>query len=197
MEDDDNTTTNCKRSSPTESSSSSTSPLFSKKIKLDSPFQKFDLASVISDDFDIHHHHHHHSLFSVSPATSSNSGGFSTTAASRSSSSDSTAALKDTLNSVDPEVKSSVETESSLSSAITNKFRETTSSAMENSKATTVKSSRKIRLPAEKIPCQVEIDEFFAEAEKKEQKRFASKYNYDIAKDSPLEGRYQWVRLKP
>ncbi|XP_019166407.1 PREDICTED: cyclin-dependent kinase inhibitor 7-like isoform X2 [Ipomoea nil] len=42
-----------------------------------------------------------------------------------------------------------------------------------------------------------EIEEFFAVAEKYEQKRFQEKYNYDIVKDAPLEGRYQWVRLKP
>ncbi|XP_075476667.1 cyclin-dependent kinase inhibitor 6-like isoform X5 [Primulina tabacum] len=40
-----------------------------------------------------------------------------------------------------------------------------------------------------------EIEEFFAAAEKYEQKRFAEKYNYDIAKDVPLEGKYEWVPL--
>ncbi|GMJ05604.1 hypothetical protein HRI_004229600 [Hibiscus trionum] len=48
-----------------------------------------------------------------------------------------------------------------------------------------------------KPPSQVEIDEFFAVAEKYEQVRFAEKYNYDIVKDVPLDGRYQWIRLKP
>ncbi|KAK9942149.1 hypothetical protein M0R45_007832 [Rubus argutus] len=28
-------------------------------------------------------------------------------------------------------------------------------------------------------------------------KRFAEKYNFDIGKDAPLEGRYEWIRLKP
>ncbi|KAF7840853.1 cyclin-dependent kinase inhibitor 7-like [Senna tora] len=50
-------------------------------------------------------------------------------------------------------------------------------------------------LPAANIPPKEEIEEFFAMAEMYEQKRFAEKYNYDIAKDMPLEGRYQWVRL--
>ncbi|KAG7977768.1 hypothetical protein I3843_05G047300 [Carya illinoinensis] len=50
---------------------------------------------------------------------------------------------------------------------------------------------------AAKTPPKEEIEEFFAKAEKQEQKRFAEKYNYDIVKDTPLEGRYQWVRLKP
>ncbi|KAG2703578.1 hypothetical protein I3843_06G136300 [Carya illinoinensis] len=48
-----------------------------------------------------------------------------------------------------------------------------------------------------KTPPKEEIEEFFATADKYEQKRFAEKYNYDIVKDVPLEGRYQWVRLKP
>ncbi|MBA0791638.1 hypothetical protein Gohar_016206 [Gossypium harknessii] len=58
-------------------------------------------------------------------------------------------------------------------------------------------------------PTQAEIDEFFSVAEKYEQVRFSKKqvifiylyfnfrYNYDIVKDVPLDGRYQWIRLKP
>ncbi|KAL7592036.1 cyclin-dependent kinase inhibitor 7 [Lactuca sativa] len=51
--------------------------------------------------------------------------------------------------------------------------------------------------PPEKSPSPAELEEFFSEAEKYEQKRFTEKYNYDIVKDVPMEGRYQWVRLKP
>ncbi|CAI8618400.1 unnamed protein product [Vicia faba] len=40
-----------------------------------------------------------------------------------------------------------------------------------------------------------EIDEFFARFEREEQKRFSEKYNFDIVRDMPLEGRYEWVRL--
>ncbi|XP_031391439.1 cyclin-dependent kinase inhibitor 7 isoform X2 [Punica granatum] len=47
------------------------------------------------------------------------------------------------------------------------------------------------------MPPQAEIEEFFSAAEKYEQKRFTEKYNYDVVKDVPLEGQYQWVRLKP
>ncbi|CAN4112227.1 unnamed protein product [Withania somnifera] len=47
-----------------------------------------------------------------------------------------------------------------------------------------------------KVPPEAEIEEFFAAAEKCEQKRFAEKYNYDIVKDVPLEGRYEWVSLR-
>ncbi|KAG5010755.1 hypothetical protein AAZX31_07G194800 [Glycine max] len=46
-----------------------------------------------------------------------------------------------------------------------------------------------------KTPPKAEIEEFFAMAEKYEQKRFTEKYNFDIVRDLPLEGRYQWVRL--
>lgn len=49
---------------------------------------------------------------------------------------------------------------------------------------------RKVRTPPS-----AEIEEFFAMSEKYEQKRFAEKYNFDIVRDMPLEGRYQWVRL--
>ncbi|XP_022740276.1 cyclin-dependent kinase inhibitor 7-like isoform X2 [Durio zibethinus] len=53
------------------------------------------------------------------------------------------------------------------------------------------------RSTVEMMSTEAELEEFFATAEKKLQKQFAEKYNYDIAKDEPLEGRYEWVRLKP
>ncbi|PSS21294.1 Cyclin-dependent kinase [Actinidia chinensis var. chinensis] len=53
------------------------------------------------------------------------------------------------------------------------------------------------RLLATKAPLETELDEFFIAAEKDLQKRFTEKYNYDIVKDVPLEGRYEWVSLKP
>ncbi|XP_015574362.1 cyclin-dependent kinase inhibitor 7 isoform X2 [Ricinus communis] len=212
----DNARNNCKRREmivSTESSSTTAAPAaFSKKMKLDFDFdfcyEKLKLPSLTN--FNRHH------LFTVSPdntvspATSSNSGSFLAgnlvscdSTASRSSSNDSTGVVRNSLSFVDLKVMKSFETESS-STCINNKFRETSPSSsfygdtdeME-SPAPVVKNCRKIRLPAEKVPSQVEIDEFFAEAEKKEQKRFADKYNYDIVKDLPLEGRYQWVRLKP
>ncbi|XP_059314089.1 cyclin-dependent kinase inhibitor 7-like [Lycium ferocissimum] len=77
------------------------------------------------------------------------------------------------------------------------------SEEMESSSTTTKKSTsavnahRKLPSAAAKIPPEAEIEEFFAAAEKREEKRFAEKYNYDIVKDVPLEGRYQWVSLKP
>nr|AFK38333.1 unknown [Lotus japonicus] len=49
----------------------------------------------------------------------------------------------------------------------------------------------------QKMPTESELEEFFSAAEKDIQKRFSHKYNYDIVKDVPLEGRYEWVQLKP
>ncbi|XP_059647771.1 cyclin-dependent kinase inhibitor 7 [Cornus florida] len=58
-------------------------------------------------------------------------------------------------------------------------------------------SHRRRKQPTAKMPSTAEIEEFFSVAEKYEQKRFAQKYNYDVVKDEPLVGRYEWVRLKP
>ncbi|PIA56410.1 hypothetical protein AQUCO_00700616v1 [Aquilegia coerulea] len=49
---------------------------------------------------------------------------------------------------------------------------------------------------AEKMPTDAELEDFFSAAEKDEKKRFEEKYNYDIVKDVPLEGRFEWVELK-
>ncbi|KAD5318336.1 hypothetical protein R6Q59_033589 [Mikania micrantha] len=56
-------------------------------------------------------------------------------------------------------------------------------------------SRRKPPPPAAKMPSPAELEEFFCQAELYEQKRFIEKYNFDIVKDVPTEGRYQWVRL--
>ncbi|XP_074330924.1 uncharacterized protein LOC141668120 isoform X1 [Apium graveolens] len=65
----------------------------------------------------------------------------------------------------------------------------------------TINKKRKISqassVDAVKMPSTEEIDEFFSVAEKFEMKRFMEKYNYDTVKDVALEGRYQWVCLKP
>ncbi|MCD9644777.1 hypothetical protein HAX54_033211 [Datura stramonium] len=54
--------------------------------------------------------------------------------------------------------------------------------------------SRRRRSTEPKMPSGADLDEFFAAAEKDLHKRFAEKYNFDIAKEEPLEGRYEWVR---
>ncbi|CAI8609260.1 unnamed protein product [Vicia faba] len=48
----------------------------------------------------------------------------------------------------------------------------------------------------QKTPSESELDEFFSAAEENIQKQFENKYNFDIVKDMPLEGRYEWVQLK-
>lgn len=48
-----------------------------------------------------------------------------------------------------------------------------------------------------KMPSDSEIEDFFTAAEKDLQKRFTDKYNFDIVKDVPLEGRYEWVPINP
>ncbi|CAK9167136.1 unnamed protein product [Ilex paraguariensis] len=57
-------------------------------------------------------------------------------------------------------------------------------------------SSRRRSTALEKMPSEAELEEFFAATEKNVQKCFAEKYNYDIVKDVPLEGRYEWIQLK-
>ncbi|MED6197310.1 hypothetical protein PIB30_055507 [Stylosanthes scabra] len=57
--------------------------------------------------------------------------------------------------------------------------------------------SRRSSSMAQNMPTELEMEEFFTAAEKDIQKRFQEKYNYDIGNDVPLEGRYEWVELKP
>ncbi|XP_057806681.1 cyclin-dependent kinase inhibitor 6-like [Salvia miltiorrhiza] len=47
-----------------------------------------------------------------------------------------------------------------------------------------------------KMPSEAQLEEFFAAAEKKLQQKFIDKYNFDIVKDQPLEGRYDWVHVQ-
>ncbi|CAH9146028.1 unnamed protein product [Cuscuta epithymum] len=69
------------------------------------------------------------------------------------------------------------------------------SSSVAKEKAGEANRLRREKVPAGNMPSAAEIEEFFAVTEKYEQKRFLEKYNYDVVKDAPLEGRYQWVRL--
>ncbi|KAK8626854.1 hypothetical protein V6N13_134484 [Hibiscus sabdariffa] len=105
--------------------------------------------------------------------------------------------VKDSFRFVDLEVKS-FETEISTCINI-NKFRETSefsedSVEMEPPEKNPPPSKSKQQ---PETPSQEEIEEFFSVAEKYEQKRFVEKYNFDPVKDMPVDGRYQWVRLKP
>ncbi|KAK1265923.1 Cyclin-dependent kinase inhibitor 3 [Acorus gramineus] len=57
-------------------------------------------------------------------------------------------------------------------------------------------ANRRIQNPAHRnIPTTHEMEEFFAGAEKLQQEIFTEKYNYDPVNDTPLPGRYEWVRL--
>ncbi|KAI0498532.1 hypothetical protein KFK09_019420 [Dendrobium nobile] len=51
--------------------------------------------------------------------------------------------------------------------------------------------------PEFRRPPAAEIEEFFTAAEKSEKHRFATRYNFDVDKEVPLEGRYEWVRINP
>ncbi|RLN35489.1 cyclin-dependent kinase inhibitor 6 [Panicum miliaceum] len=42
-----------------------------------------------------------------------------------------------------------------------------------------------------------EVEAFLAAAESSLARRFAAKYNYDVVKDAPMDGRYEWVRVGP
>ncbi|PAN43379.1 hypothetical protein PAHAL_8G232100 [Panicum hallii] len=42
-------------------------------------------------------------------------------------------------------------------------------------------------------PLEAEMEAFFAAAELAERRRFAEAYNYDVALDRPLEGRFEWA----
>lgn len=47
------------------------------------------------------------------------------------------------------------------------------------------------------IPTALDMDEFFAQAEQRQQKLFVEKYNFDIINDMPLPGRYEWEQVIP
>ncbi|GFS39993.1 cyclin-dependent kinase inhibitor family protein [Actinidia rufa] len=127
---------------------------------------------------------------------------------SRCSSTDSSEFVKHDLRSVDPKAESNRKRfETEISTVINCRFsRETTPSSELLAESDELDSSTakkplgaslcRKQLEAE-MPAVAEIEEFFSAAEKCDQKRFAEKYNYDVVKDVPLEGRYQWVRLKP
>ncbi|CAL5087990.1 unnamed protein product [Urochloa decumbens] len=53
------------------------------------------------------------------------------------------------------------------------------------------KKAKRVRPPPE------ELEAFLAAAESSFARRFAAKYNYDVVKDAPMEGRYEWVRVGP
>ncbi|KAK2657447.1 hypothetical protein Ddye_010499 [Dipteronia dyeriana] len=83
--------------------------------------------------------------------------------------------------------------------------REATSSSSEvgaeseelDSTAKKSEANSRPRSTVEKMPTDDEIEQFFVKAENQLQKEFAEKYNFDTVKEEPMEGRYEWIRLKP
>lgn len=65
------------------------------------------------------------------------------------------------------------------------------------STARPLESNSRRPFTADKMPSDDELEEFFAAAEKNLQNQFIDKYNFDIATDEPLEGRYEWVQIQP
>ncbi|CAD5171800.1 unnamed protein product [Musa acuminata subsp. malaccensis] len=62
------------------------------------------------------------------------------------------------------------------------------------------KSTASIKLQASVascIPTAFELEEFFSGPEQLQQRSFMEKYNFDVVKDQPLPGRYEWVKLDP
>ncbi|XP_066336285.1 cyclin-dependent kinase inhibitor 3-like isoform X2 [Miscanthus floridulus] len=57
-------------------------------------------------------------------------------------------------------------------------------------------SRRKGIVAGQPPPTEAEIEAFFAAAELAERRRFAEAYNYDVALDLPLEGRFEWAPLR-
>ncbi|KAL9266605.1 Cyclin-dependent kinase inhibitor 7-like protein [Drosera capensis] len=53
------------------------------------------------------------------------------------------------------------------------------------------------RATVQSMPSESEIEQFFTAAEKDLHQRFIGKYNYDVVKDVPLQGRYPWVPVNP
>ncbi|KAL7596976.1 hypothetical protein Lser_V15G29552 [Lactuca serriola] len=45
------------------------------------------------------------------------------------------------------------------------------------------------------IPSTTEMDEFFTEPEKHQQRVFMEKYNFDPVNEKPLNGRYEWLKV--
>ncbi|XP_004492301.1 cyclin-dependent kinase inhibitor 4 [Cicer arietinum] len=69
------------------------------------------------------------------------------------------------------------------------------SSVIHTPGSTTRQRTRRIihEHPQRNIPTSLEMDEFFALAEKQQQAIFMDKYNFDVVNDVPLPGRYEWV----
>ncbi|KAL8247023.1 hypothetical protein R6Q59_008239 [Mikania micrantha] len=92
----------------------------------------------------------------------------------------------------------STATESSMEELkVISDLQEVESTGAKDSSIGMNKSSLPTLLPPEKMPPESELEEFFAAAQENINKRFKNKYNYDILNDIPLEGRFEWIQVKP
>nr|XP_010943024.1 cyclin-dependent kinase inhibitor 1 isoform X2 [Elaeis guineensis] len=78
--------------------------------------------------------------------------------------------------------------------------RETTPSSGMRVESCDLESTAGKRKSMRSATVAAEIEEFFAAAEKAASENlqfFGVKYNYDVSNDVPLDGRYEWRRVKP
>ncbi|KAJ8456012.1 hypothetical protein OPV22_034928 [Ensete ventricosum] len=61
----------------------------------------------------------------------------------------------------------------------------------------TVEMDSRRRSTANATPSDAELEEFFAGAERDLRRRFVERYNFDVVKDVPLAGRYEWIPFNP
>ncbi|KAM1048101.1 hypothetical protein ACFX2I_027300 [Malus domestica] len=101
---------------------------------------------------------------------------------------------------VDPEADESEQVESSTYNSSRDERREMTAPTSEvRAEAESTAEPKEVESQRRSPPVVnvSELEEFFAATEKESQQKFIEKYNYDVVKDEPLEGRYEWIRLKP
>ncbi|XP_073270887.1 cyclin-dependent kinase inhibitor 3-like isoform X2 [Primulina huaijiensis] len=95
--------------------------------------------------------------------------------------------------------------ENNLDTEVHRSTREITPSSSTRAAATPCSSTRKAHLktPSQRLPLNAvfvnmpalhELEDFFATEEQSMQRHFIEKYNFDFVNDSPLSGRYEWVK---
>ncbi|XP_073144221.1 cyclin-dependent kinase inhibitor 3-like isoform X2 [Henckelia pumila] len=86
--------------------------------------------------------------------------------------------------------------------------RESTPCSSTRAATTPGSSSRRmhLRTPSQRVslnavflnmPTPLELEDFFAIEEQSMQRHFIEKYNFDFVNESPLPGRYEWVKARP
>ncbi|KAM2640294.1 hypothetical protein TB1_026696 [Malus domestica] len=101
---------------------------------------------------------------------------------------------------VDPEADESEQVESSTYNSSRDERREMTAPTSEvRAEAESTAEPKEVESQRRSPPVVnvSELEEFFAATEKESQQKFIEMYNYDVVKDEPLEGRYEWIQLKP